>query len=66
MSTRLPKLLLYRSWIMTQQLGGGGVQIEEGDGGLAGHQELGGYGWVTTDGREKFTCFHWNRRYRTF
>ena len=51
---------------MTQQLGGGGVQIEEGDGGLAGHQELGGCGWVTADGREKFTCFHWNRRYRTF
>ena len=36
---------------MTQQLGGGGVQIEEGDGGLAGHQELSGYGWVTADGR---------------
>ena len=66
MSTRLPKLLLYRSRIVAQQLGGGGVQVEEGDGGLARHQELGPNTWVTADRGEQLPCLHGNRRYWTF
>ena len=55
MTTGLAKLFLHRSWIVTGELGGAGVETEECEGGLAGDEELSWDGRMNTDAGEQFS-----------
>ena len=63
-TARLAELLLHAAWVVAGELAGVLVQAEEGGGGLAGDQELGGHQRVHGDAGEHLPSLHRDAAHR--